>query len=129
MRWVARVVGVLGYVYLRFCYLTSRYLITSQADQSLRGSCERGASTVFVCWHDEFLFSLLTIQSSRFRKLLFITNDSFGGVFLETFCRCLGVRCQVIQRQASREERLLSMAAGLARRGSLGIAADYGPPW
>ena len=129
MRWVARVVGVLGYVYLRFCYLTSRYLMTSQADASLRACWDRGVATVFVCWHDEFLLSLITLQTPRFRKVLFITNDSFGGVFLETFCRCLGTRFQVIRRRASREERLLGMAAGLARQGALGIAADYGPPW
>ena len=129
MQWVAKLCGVLGYLYLRLCYLTSRYLLTSQADASLRACWDRGVATVLVCWHDEFLLSLISLQTPRFRKVLFITNDSFGGVFLETFCRCLGTRYQVIRRGASREERLLGMAAGLARQGALGIAADYGPPW
>lgn len=121
--------GLMAFVYLRFCYLTSRFLFTASADESMRASWESGVSTVFVCWHDEFLLSLLSMQTTRFRGILFITNDSFGGVFLETFCRCLGIPYQVIRRKAPRHERLRSMADGLARRRAMAIAADYGRPW
>jgi lysophospholipid acyltransferase (LPLAT)-like uncharacterized protein len=123
------ILGLVAFVYLRFCYLTSRFLFTPSADESMRSSWERGVSTVFVCWHDEFLLSLLSMQTARFRGILFITNDSFGGVFLETFCRCLGIRSHVIRREVPRHERLRSMADGLAVHRAMAIAADYGRPW
>ena len=123
------ILGTLAFAYLRFCFLTSRFVFTESADRSMRASWESGVATVFICWHDEFLLSLLSMQTERFRRILFITNDSFGGVFLETFCRWLGLRFHVIRRRTPRLERLRAMADGLAQQGALAIAADYGPPW
>ena len=126
---VARVLGWLGYVYMRFCYLSSRVYVTDALDESLKQSWDRGVPTVMVCWHDEFLTSLLTIQTSRLRRVLFITNDSFGGIFLETFCRHLGANVQIIRMKTPRQQRILAMAEGLKAHGAMAIAADYGRPW
>lgn len=133
MRFIKRVsagvLGVVGFLYLRFCSATSRFHFTGGADEALRRSLESGIATVFVCWHDEFIISLIGVQQARFRRVSFITNDSFGGVFLETFCRCFGNRHYIIPRRASREERIDGMAAELSKHGSLALAADYGKPW
>lgn len=126
----ATALGVLGYVYLRFCYLTSRFQVTRQAQRSLE-AWWAGLPSVFVCWHDEFLTCLVSIQQPRIRqhKPLFVTNDSFGGQFLETFCRCLGLPRLVMPLRASRGEKLHKLGEGLEDHGALAIAADYGRPW
>jgi len=128
-RLAAGLLGLIGFLYLRLCCATSRFHFTSSADEALRRSLESGIATVFVCWHDEFLISLIGVQQARFSRVSFITNDSFGGVFLETFCRCFGNRHYIIPRRASREERIDGMATELCNNGCLALAADYGKPW
>ncbi|HKP64461.1 MAG TPA: hypothetical protein VJV78_47310 [Polyangiales bacterium] len=85
--------------------------------------------TVFSCWHDEFLIALLNLQSPRLSKPLFITNDSFGGVFLETFCKLAANPCLVIRRGTPVEDRIEQLVTGLATHRRVAIAADYGRPW
>lgn len=128
-RAVASVLGWLGYLYLRFCFRTSRYIVSDEADAVLKRTWDRGIPTVYACWHDEFLICLLSLQCSRFPKPLFITNDSFGGIFLEVFCRLSGNPCIVIKRGSPLETRIDLLANGLAEHRHLAIAADYGRPW
>ncbi len=128
-RVVAWSLGVCGFLYVRLCYATSRFHLTKQSQDSLRETLGRDVPVVFVCWHDEFILSLVIMQLDWFRRSLFITNDSFGGKFLESCCRCLGLPIRVIRRKDPRDGRILAMAAGLEAHRSLAIAADYGQPW
>jgi lysophospholipid acyltransferase (LPLAT)-like uncharacterized protein len=128
-RAVASVLGLLGYVYLRFCFRTSRYVVSDEAEAVLKRTWDRDIPTVFACWHDEFLICLLSLLCPRVAKPLFITNDSFGGIFLEVFCRLVGNPCIVIKRGSPLENRIDRLANGLAEHRRLAIAADYGRPW
>jgi len=128
-RAIAIAMGILGYAYLRLCFVTSRYIVTSAAEAVLRRTWDVAIPTVFACWHDQFLISPLSLQCRRFPKPLFVTNDSFGGVFLQTICRLLASPFVVIGLAQSRETRLDSLTLGLARYRRMTIAADYGDPW
>ena len=128
VRLCAMGLGLLGFLYLRFCYLTSRFQVTKQAQRSLE-AWWAGLPTVFVCWHDEFLTCLVSIQQPRIRgnRPLFVTNDSFGGQFLQTFCRCLGLPQLVMPLAARRSQKFQMLAEGLEDHGALRIpiiAAD-----
>lgn len=127
--WVARALGCLGFLYVRLCYATSRIRLSDELGDALRQTVECGVPTVFVCWHDEFLLSLLGIQIPCLRDLLFITNDSFGGIFLETVAHCTRTPLLVIRRKDPREGRIEAMLSAMRPRRGLAIAADYGKPW
>lgn len=128
-RALASVLAVIAYVYMRFCYRTSRYIVTDSAEAVLKRTCDRGIPTVYACWHDEFLICLLSLQCPRFPRPLFITNDSFGGIFLEVFCRFARNPYLVIERASPIESRLDQLADGLTEHRRMTIAADYGRPW
>lgn len=128
-RLLAILAAPLGYVYMRFCFSTSRYIVTDTAESVLRRTWDRNIPTVFACWHDEFLLSPLSLQCPRFPRPLFVSNDSFGGMFLQTICRLLRSPFLVIGLRESRAARLDALARGLAQHRRMTIAADYGRPW
>jgi len=57
------------------------------------------------------------------------TNDSFGGVFLQTLCRRLRSPYLIIEQSTPREHRLEQLVGGLLQHRRMTIAADYGRPW
>jgi lysophospholipid acyltransferase (LPLAT)-like uncharacterized protein len=124
-RFLARLLRAYGY----FCYRTSHFDWTAEAEQSLRATWDKGLPTVYTFWHDEFLTLSLNAFCRRIQFPACIANDAFGGKVVALAWAAHGAPVVEIKRGEARELRLVRIRNALLEERRLAIAADYGAPW
>jgi lysophospholipid acyltransferase (LPLAT)-like uncharacterized protein len=128
-KFAARLLAHLLRAYGYFCYRTSRFDRSAEAELSLRATWDKGLPTVYTFWHDEFLTLSLNAFCRRLQFPACIANDAFGGKVLALAWAAHGAPVVEIKRQEAREVRLARIRDALLEQRRLAIAADYGAPW